>query len=660
MYPRCTCRLLATTLVLFLVQPARGDPLHVRRQHGADGGDQTHTDRYGDPLPRGATARFGSLRWRMEGDIDAVAVSPDGKLVASVNMHGQVAVWDMASGRQLHQLTGAKSGEGCLAFSPNGKYLATGGRSDSTTGSGDFRVRVWEVSTGKQKASFPRQQGSIRDLAFSPDGAALLSSGLKQPVIAWMFPGGKKLREFPTKTKPDCIAHFVLSPNGRWLALTDDDKTVRVYAFARGRKQCQLRTRTYIYEGGLQFSPDSRSLMTVETDKLRFWDVHTGKPRFTITLKYDLWRRVHLSPEGKKLALTAVDRDIHWLDASTGKPLASWIGHLDKVSSLAFSRDGRTVVTGEWGVVRVWDAATGKVVRETTGPNRACYSLVFSSDGKTLLAGSTDLHFLDGRTLQERSRAPLAMDWDLGQGWRYSFALSPDARLAAAVGTNGEIFLVDSRRSQIVRTLRRRGWLAKSIAFAPDGKRLYAVADKAAGLRVWDVQTGKEGAPLDKDLMPTSEFARAAGTGKLALVVGGPKARCRFWDARTGKEEPSLKDAADKILLSRNGKLLAAFHYEGPDMVWDVAKQVERRRFNAGLKNWSAWTFSADGQLLVTGFSDGSFCTWNLATGKKVAGVRGHPGAIAAMACSPDGTALVTACTSCTVLRWESSAWKGK
>src|SRR4051794_19800499 len=87
--------------------------------------EPVRSDQYGDPLPRGATARFGSLRWRTNCAIETVAVSPDGKQVAAIDMHGLVSVRDGATGRELYKFKGSSTGEESLAFSPDGRYLAT-------------------------------------------------------------------------------------------------------------------------------------------------------------------------------------------------------------------------------------------------------------------------------------------------------------------------------------------------------------------------------------------------------------------------------------------------------------------------------------------------------------------------------------------------------
>ncbi len=614
-------------------------------------------DAYGDPLPPGATARFGSLRWRMALTIEAVALSPDGARVASVSMHGRVAIWDMETGRQLHNLAGSETGEGCAAFSPDGRCLVTGGRLDPVARTGDYRVRVWDVRSGKEVLCLPRQAGPVTDVAFSPDGAALVSGGYAQPVTVWAFPGGRKLREFVTV--PRGVHRFALSPDGHWLAVTDGPQGLTLYSFERVARRWTLQAEEPLE--AFRFSFDSRWLLVQGHETLRLCEVVTGKERLRIGLGRDVWRRAYPAPDGRRVAVIGAGSQIRWLDAFTGRPVGSWTGALDRLSALAFSQDGRTVVSGEvGGDLRIWDAATGKIVRAPSVPSQGFCSLVFAPDGKTLVAGGTDLYFLDGQTLRERGRVPAEVECLFGPSWRRLLDVSPDGALTAAVGTQGEILLVDPRFRKVVRTLRRPGWLAHDIAFGPGGKKLYAVTRRDGALRVWDVGTGKEDPALCTDLTWASNLTAAPEAGILAVATGGTKSRCRLWDLRTGQELPSLRDAPDSVLLSRDGKYLAGYHHNSHVVVWDVAKQVPLRRFDFGPRLVTACAFSADGRLLVTGHSDHSFATWRIADGRKVAEVRGHAGSVTALACSPDGAALVSACSLGTVLRWEGAAWKGE
>jgi WD40 repeat protein len=650
---------LVPTLFAFLLTAVTLSLPAVGQSAGGPG--KPRLDAYGDPLPAGATARFGSVRWRTPEAVKAVAVSPDGTRAASVDRTGTVIIWDMATGRHLHNLADSEAGEGCLAFSPDGRTLATGGGRDPlNTPVGNFRVRVWEVHSGKEVAHLPVQRGPIEAVAFTPDGTALVSGGLQQPVIVWAFPGENKVREFPTRSTGG--QPFALSPNGRWLAVRERSEEISLYTFDRGVKVHTLRTDMHIE--GFRFSADSRSLLTEGASRLHFWEVATGKQRLLPAVVKGSGWSAYPAPGGRKVAIVGIGSGIRWLDALTGEVAGSWPEPRDGLylTALTFSPDGRAVVTGGLGTVRVWDAISGKALREPSSPSPYCGSLVFAPDGKTLVASGFDLRFLDGQTLRERCCVQVNIICDVfgRSSWSNRVAVSPDGTLTAAVGIYDEILMVDPRLRKVVRTLRHPGWRARDVAFGPDGKKLYAVTGRDEAVRVWDIATGKVEPALCTDLAWASNLAIAPAGGKLAVATGGPEPRCRLWDLRTGKELPSLEDAPDNILFSQDGNRLACYHLNGRLTVWDLAKRAALRRFDFKQKKVTACTFSADGRLLITGHPDRSFRTWDLADGKKVAEVRGHPGGIVALVCSPDGEGLVSACTGCTVLRWKAAAWKGK
>jgi WD40 repeat protein len=557
------------------------------------------------------------------------------------------------------------AGAASLAFSPDGKYLATGGAPDYKSRDGDFHIRLWDLQTGKLKTLFPPVNGSpITKLIFTSDSATLISAGLGQQVTAWKSPSGERIREFPTDE--ESYHSVALSPDEKWVAASgNDSKTAVVFSLDGSHKLCQIRSkRSYFYN--FEFSPDNKALLTYEHDRLCFWDITTGKPRSTIPFEGAASHNFYLAPDGKKIAYDGNDNDIHWLDALTGKPFDSWKGCSAPLSALTFSRDGKLVVTGDWGVVRVWDASTAKVIRQPQGFRKICYGLCCSADGKTVLAANHEtLYFLEGQTLRERVSVPIAMDVNHYPNYRISVVLSPDGNVAACLGKNDEILLADSREPKLVRTFRRPDWVAASLAFSADGKHLYATGHKSVGLRIWHVQTGKEVEPLDKTLAPLTNLTLAHQAERLAVVVKGAKPLCRIWDLRLGKEETALelntgpvRYGPDEIQLSQDGKLLLAYHVNSHVSIWDLAKKVERHRFMHSFEDGPfRWAFSSDSKLLVTTHAEGTFRSWDMTTGKKVAELRGHPESI--VACSADGS-LISTCTSCTVLRWQKSAWQGK
>src|SRR5262245_20856688 len=148
-----------------------GFALLLTRQPPADGqANGRRLDRHGEPLPEGALQRLGKVeRLRQAGAINALAISPDGKVLASGSARGTVCLWALPSGKELRVLTGHRGSVYAVAFSPDGKTLA----SSATDGS----IRFWETATGEFLTRCFTTAGDARALAFAADGKLILSGG---------------------------------------------------------------------------------------------------------------------------------------------------------------------------------------------------------------------------------------------------------------------------------------------------------------------------------------------------------------------------------------------------------------------------------------------------------------------------------------------------
>jgi WD40 repeat protein len=580
----------------------------------------------------------------------SVAFSPDGKTLATVDSKG-ARLWDLATGRQV-ALPSAEPGSGrpsSVAFNPDGKTIAV----SNATG-----VQLWNAGTGRQ-ADKPFAANKTSFMVFSPDGKTLATTN-GQVVQLWDLATGQQIGA--TLTHHDAsITSMTFSPNGRILAIWGKG-TVLLVEVATGRQI----NEPFSNGGGLSaaFSPNGRTLAIGDGDGARLWNLAAGRQIGPVAgAGTGDAQAVAFSPDGTMLA-TGGNQGVQFWDLATGSQIGPTLTSNDgPVKSLAFSPDGKALAAGTEDNTLLWNLTTAPFRQfqpaKSVQLSWSSASVMFSPDGKTLAVTDYPHVGLTGTTTL----------WDVAAGHQISKPVtiksgSPEAfvthsntqTLVTGIWPDGARFW-NATTGQLISSSPLAGRADSTLlAISPDGTMAATVSHNDHSVQVWNLATSNQTANLTKhNGLINADSASFSPDDKTLATINSQGVQ--LWNLTTGGLTGTLTTRAGiypiaftSMAFSPDSKILATASDQGVQL-WDLATGRLHTTIASGPV--TSMAFSPDGKTLATTNGQG-VQLWDLATGQQIGATLtdGSDGPIKSLTFSPDGKTLATTSLSRTEL-WD-------
>ena len=613
------------------------------------------------PLAQTLPPPDGPLRQVLRGHGDcvrAVVVSPDGRFVISGSgtdisdsrrqPDQTIRVWNVENGQLERVLEGHSGNINALAVTPDGTLLISAS-SDDTLG-------VWDLASGLRQRVIYVDGGGVLDVAVTPNGGGLVSAAKNGRITLWSLRSGSEVH---TKQGHHSSAQAIaVTPDGKLVVSGSADKTVRVWSLVTGRLVRTLHGHSETV-WSVAVSPDGRQVASgsgfiygeKKDTTVRLWDLATGAMTRVFEGHTSAVNSVAFSVDGGRLLSASADGTLREWDCATGKELCSVraaTGHVSTiVNAVAVLPGSGRVVTGSNDLsVKVWDltrpASAARYAHEGSVGR-----FLFTMDGKYVISSASDPKLSDPKVWDVETGRQRRLHEDITD--LSDMALTPDGTRLLMVRHDGSVIISDLGSGATVLRLPEDpgGYVTpvrRRIAATPDGLGFIVASAHEVTLR--DLSDGTVTASLPGLGGVTCLAVTADGR---SVLVGSDDHRTRLWIPETSQEltlprgklawapkpetelqrlNPTDKERLVHVRVDGGGRRALALYAGGAVEVWDLQNRRSELVLYPHDDRATEVFLTADGDTAVTSSRDGTVKVWDLTRNELVYTFDEHDGPV--------------------------------
>jgi WD40 repeat protein len=535
-----------------------------------------------------------------------------------------------------------------VAYSPDGALLATA--------SDDTLVKLWSTADSRLKAVLDGHRTGVSVLVFARDGSFVASGSKNGGVRTWSVPAGQPLATHEAGS--GAILSLALTPDDKLLAAGTSSGEIRLFATPTGSAQATIKAHGNDGVTALAVSPDGKTLASCSGSGsqpvIKLWSLPDGALKGTLSGHKGRLSSLAFTPDGSTLVSGSYDDTARTWSVADAKPARTLTGHNGDVNTLAVLPDGRMIATGsDDHTVKLWSLPDGVLVKTLEGHHQPVVALAVSADSRLLASASQD----NSIRLRSLPDGQMLVIFRLGTGAGVrALAFSPDGNSLAAPLGGGSVTVWDAASKKF------RGFLsdpAVDPVWAPE-KAQPAHLGPVVGLAV-----GKDGTALVsvsadstvklwalKDASLTTSLPALPGAagaflvtedGRYALAAVGDK--IELFSLAEGRRLATLEGHLGEVrslAATQDGKLLLSAGDDGTVRLWSVPEGQPAGMLRApSQKRLTRVMLSSDGRFVAAASEDDQLYVWSRPSGRYLGRMRGdYSGSITEVALAPDADTI--------------------